>query len=132
MKDKPVELWAPEEFWALTPEQRADMCNGCGPNGIGAILVPDTIWGLRITEACDIHDFMFAVGQTYEDFLRANRVFMNNIVRIIQARTRTWIMKWLRYRRAYKYFEAVSLLGGPYFWKGKNRPEEVRETILEW
>lgn len=123
---KPVGLWAPEAFWRLTKRQIDEMCNGCGPDGIGAILVPDTLWGIRITAACNIHDYMYAVGETIDDKARADRVFLNNMVRIIQAESRTRVMKWLRYRRAYKYFEAVNLLGGPYYWAGKNSPDEVR------
>lgn len=37
------------EYWDLTEEDRFEICNGCGPKGKG-YLVPDTIWGLNISQ----------------------------------------------------------------------------------
>jgi len=47
---KDFELFAPSIFWDLTPEERENYTNGCGPKGLG-FLVPDTIYGCRITPA---------------------------------------------------------------------------------
>ena len=41
---------APDEYWALTPEQKEELTNGCGPKAIEAI-IPDKILGLSIEEA---------------------------------------------------------------------------------
>jgi len=41
---------APDLYWKLTPEQKANLCNGCGPKAIEP-LVPDHILGLNIEEA---------------------------------------------------------------------------------
>ena len=41
---------APKEFWLLAEEELAIISNGCGPKKFG-YLVPDTVWGLSITEA---------------------------------------------------------------------------------
>jgi hypothetical protein len=43
-------LIAPEEYWQLTPEQKDELTNGCGPKSIEA-LIPDSILGLNIEEA---------------------------------------------------------------------------------
>jgi hypothetical protein len=113
-------LYAPARYWLLDPEAHREICNGCGPKGFG-LFVPDTIWGLPITEACDIHDFMYAMGETEEDRREADRVFLNNLLRLVEGGCR-WLRP-LRRRRALTYARAVMALGGPAFWSGKNPPE---------
>jgi hypothetical protein len=124
-------LFAPPEFWALTPGQRADICNGCGTKGLVGFLVPDTLWGLRITAACDIHDFMYAIGATIRDKETADRVFLNNMLRIINEHTHYDWLKRLRAGRAQNYYRAVVHFGGPAFWAGKNKPEEEGPAWIE-
>jgi hypothetical protein len=41
---------APIGYWELTPEQKAELCNGCGPKAVEP-LVPDKVLGLDIEEA---------------------------------------------------------------------------------
>jgi hypothetical protein len=122
---KPVELYAPQSYIQATPEERRQVVNGCGAGGWLRHLVPDRIYGLKVEEACDIHDWMYATGLTIEDKELADRVFLNNLLRIIDANTRWGWLRRLRYLRARKYFEAVQHFGGPAFWKGKNQPEEL-------
>jgi hypothetical protein len=45
-----MKLRAPDEYWELTPEQKEELTNGCGPKTIEP-LIPDKIWGLSIEEA---------------------------------------------------------------------------------
>lgn len=123
-----VRLYAPPEFWQLTPAEKEKRCNGCGPKGYG-LFIPDTIWGLRITPACDIHDFMYALGETEADKCEADRVFLNNMIRLIDAAGSWSIVRWLRQRRAMTYYQAVHELGGPAFWSGKN-PRSHEGMIL--
>lgn len=118
-------LYAPEEYWCLTQVQREEMTNGCGTRGLIGLLVPDTIYGLDVSEACRIHDFQYAVGSTPEEKDSADRAFINNLLRIIDANTKwKWLRK-LRAERARTYYHAVCNFGGPAFWDGKNRPEEM-------
>ena len=35
-----------------------EVCNGAGPGRIGDLFVPDSFWGLVITDAADVHDLM--------------------------------------------------------------------------
>ena len=119
------ELFAPSGYWTLTEAARDELCNGCGPDGILSILVPDTLYGLRITPACNIHDYMYALGKTIEDKDSADRAFLNNMVRIVDAGTRWRWLKRLRIRRAKIYYRAVAELGGAYFWAGKNSLNEM-------
>lgn len=113
-------LFAPENYVWATPEIRAMVANGCGPGGWKIDLIPDTIWGLSITEACNIHDWMYTTGETLADKEEADRVFLNNILRLIDAADSIWLLRKLRRIRAREYFEAVSHFGGPAFWDGKN------------
>lgn len=129
-------LFAPPEYWKLTLKEHKEICNGAGPKGYGP-LVPDTIWGLNITQAANIHDYMYHTGKTIKDKEEADRVFLNNMNRIIQESIKKkldlnffqalWLkqLAWLRFQRVSKYFSAVCLYGGPSFWKGKNQGTNV-------
>ena len=122
---KPVELYAPQSYIQANPHDRTYRVNGCGPGGWLNRLVPDTIYGLDVSEACNIHDWMYFVGLTIEDKERADRVMLNNLIRIIDANTSFGWLRRLRYRRARTYYDAVCTFGGPFFWHGKNPPEEL-------
>lgn len=115
-----VKLYAPELYISASPEVRATVVNGCGPAGWKGRLIPDTIWGLKITEACNIHDWMYTTGETIADKDESDRVFLNNILRLIDAAGGWRLLIKLRYQRAQEYFEFVRTFGGPYFWDGKN------------
>lgn len=120
-----VVLSAPESYWLASPAELARICNGCGTSHSGWI-VPDTMYLLDITPACSIHDWCYHVGETIDDKEQADRVFLNNLLRLIAKAPSGRIfllgklITLLRNRRALKYFEAVSLLGGPAFWAGKS------------
>jgi hypothetical protein len=122
---KAVELYAPPSYIQATPEERKRVVNGCGPGGWLRLLVPETMYGLDVSEACNIHDWMYVTGLTIEDKDTADRVFLNNLLRIIDANTSWWLLRRLRYRRARTYYNAVHDFGGPAFWHGKNQPEEL-------
>lgn len=113
-------LYAPPSYRRAPRFDRERVCNGCGAKGWQRYLIPDTFYCLDISEACNIHDWMYAKGQTIEDKWRADRVFLNNLERLIQAAGGPWLLRFLRRRRAVKYYAAVDLFGGPAFWKGKN------------
>lgn len=100
---------------------------GCGPGSIGDKLVPDKLlWICDIRLACAIHDFMYKTGQTIEDKKKADRVFLNNAQRIIGCHEYPFFIHDLLLICAYRYYRAVVKYGGPAFWKGKNKPEEVQ------
>lgn len=115
-----MELYAPNSYWELSDSARAEIVNGCGTRGIIGLLVPDTILGLSIKAACNIHDYMYHVGLTIDDKKEADRVFLNNMLRLIDGGWR--IFKIPRIHRARIYYDAVKYCGGPAFWDGKNKP----------
>ncbi len=133
-------LWAPESFWyalARNPGEIARVCNGVGSPGSWTYhLIPDTVWGLDVTPASDIHDWMYTYplkfqsdAEALEWKAKADRALLNNMVRLFERAERdSWLARrlaWLRRRRARLYYEAVANFGGPSFWEGRNRPQET-------
>lgn len=118
--EEAVLLYAPEQYWGLSQNVKKQLVNGCGTAGWKGKLIPDTIWGLNIKPSCNIHDFMYGVGETIEDKDEADRSFRNNMLRQIETAGGPKWLQWLRRRRAQKYYLAVAELGGPAFWKDKN------------
>ncbi len=113
-------LYAPDSFIEASLEMKKAVCNGCGPAGWKRRFVPDTIWGLDICPVCDIHDWMYFKGQSHEDKVTADRVFLYNMQRTVMFYTDSGLLLKLRLRRAQTYYKAVVDLGGPAFWAGKN------------
>lgn len=67
----------------------------------------------------------YLIGETHADKESADRSFLYNLQRRIEAQDSWWWIKKLRHRRAKTYYEAVRMFGGPAFWAGKNLPEEM-------
>ena len=88
---------------------------------MGGLFVPNTLWGLSITEACNVHDFMYFEGGNEKEKAEADRAFLNNMVRIIDAQSGP-LLKWLRRYRAITYYSTVRDFGGPRFWTNSNKP----------
>lgn len=104
---------APAGYFLLTEEEKKEVCNGAGPKGIGW-LVPDTIYGVSITEAANIHDFMYVGGFSKED---ADTLFLQNMLALINAHKGSEVLRYLRVARAHTYYYSVKLFGG-FFRKG--------------
>jgi len=132
-----MKLFAPESYWTAKAHGHVHefVDGGCGPGKFGDWLVPDTILGVNVTPACEIHDWMYLMGRTIEDKNKADRAFRNNLIRLIRAAKRPrlvpkciWrrITRW-RLRTAQLYYEAVRDFGGHAFWEGKNKNSEYRE-----
>ena len=133
MKNVKVKLFSPEmygdqpcSFFDATNEQIQQYTNGCG-SGSGEKYVPDKLLGLSIRNACLIHDWMYAFGASTEDKKRADFVFLNNMIRIIESRNGFFLLKKARLYLARVYYMTVKYLGGPYFWDSKNSDDEFLE-----
>lgn len=88
--------------------------------------VPDTVWGLSVRPACDIHDWMWAHATDIAGMDAGNRVFLNNMLRIVEARG-GWLRRFRR-RRCYAYYLAVAKFGSHHFWRGKNPTNTEQEV----
>lgn len=113
-------IFAPASFKLATLSTKAKICNGCGAANAKFDFVPDTIYGLYIGYACHIHDWMYHEGRTIEDKEEADRVFRNNVLRIIKRYSKWYHPEFLMRRRAQLYYKGVDWFGGPAFWEGKN------------
>lgn len=96
------------------------IANGCGPQGWKEKIVPDSILGCKVKEACAIHDVDYEEGSTIEEKDSADRTLLNNLLRLIDGRTTTWLAKKMllmpRKKLAYVYYVAVCKFGGPAYW----------------
>lgn len=68
---------------------------------------------------------MYSEGKVIEDKEEADRTFLNNMIRTIDAKSSSWL-KWIRRSRAMSYYSAVRDFGGIAFWKGKNPPGTMK------
>ena len=119
-----MKLYAPKSYWDSTLKLRKKITNGCGAKN--GIKVPNTMWGLDISHACNVHDWMFYEGKTLADFYFANAVFIMNLALIIMSANR-WLAI-LRLARATKYFIAVQELGSSAYWVDKVENKEMNIT----
>ena len=118
-----AKLFAPPEFW----RDKTYLSNGCGPGHTGDMWVPDGLLFCNIKIACSIHDFMYANGENINDKAEADRVFLNNMLRLIAESNPSWLRSIRRWLAGW-YYKAVDRYGGPAFWADKNKPEEMREV----
>ena len=118
-------IFAPKSYWRATEEEREAVCNGCGTKGIGSV-IPEYLWGVCVTQACQIHDWMYHLGDTIEDKRAADRVFLNNMLRLIKRADKFFLVQRLQRRSAFGFYLAVRDFGGPAYWAGKNSDDEFR------
>jgi len=120
-------LFADPECWEFKKKFPDEFKSyGCGPGGIGDILVPDTVYFLSIRDACRIHDWGYrhSLGNSEEDRARHDRILLNNSIRIVAGQTYFNIIRTLRYRRCRTYYDMVRFFGGPAYWNERN-PENT-------
>jgi len=108
------DLLAPESYWLASDEVIAEYTGGCGPGKIGDWLVPDTMLGESVFLACQIHDWMYHCGITAEDKRIADKVFLWNMVALIDDGE---FLDTIRLRTVMAYYQAVSKHGGSSFSK---------------
>jgi hypothetical protein len=80
--------------------------NGCGPDGLGA-LVPNSVLGLELTEACDVHDHMCIRCANLVEEIITDGVFAFNIIARVVSKSNKF-MVWPRLLLVMKYIIAVS------------------------
>ncbi len=108
---KGINLYAPSDFWEMSNEEISKISNGCGAAGAAIDYVPDTIYGLNISPACDIHDYGYYRGGTINDKYIDDLFLLINTMEIIKEKTNWKLLKILRLNRALKYFYMVDFYG---------------------
>lgn len=100
-------------WWSTIPEAHRDaQMNGCGPSSWKLKL--NTIWGLDVSPACNVHDVEYAFGNNRSS---ADARFFANLCLLIAQGSR-WLFP-LRMLRAFAMFTAVRE-GGAKHYLGEN------------
>jgi len=104
-------------FWPGMP--LADLRHSCGAGeGIGDLIVPEKIFGLRVTPSCSIHDLAWDYAEpTWADFHQSNSMFFHNLLELIRVQSANVFMRKLRYGMAVNYYLAVDSVGAGIFKK---------------
>lgn len=110
-------MFAPRSYWEATPKARAEACNGCGAKGALIDFVPDQLVGMDIEEECNVHDWMYTLGETEGDKRLADLVFLINI--LLKCYDSPAGLRLLRRRLGFDFYLAVAELGRMAFWSGK-------------
>jgi hypothetical protein len=127
MNKIPEVLKAHADYWELSPIECAEICNGCGTEGWKGKLIPETMYGMCVSEACDIHDHRYHMGGVEKDRTAADKEFRKNIHVII--RRNEWWLRAVRYVRAYIYYASVHNFGWTAFnYKDEKERQHVKDT----
>jgi hypothetical protein len=125
-----MKLFASEKCWKFKAEH-PDIFDsfGCGPGGIGDFLVPDTIYGLSIKPACQVHDwdYRFGEGHSEEERKKADKRFLTNMFLIIDDHGGNFIIMALRRRRAKEYYLAVRWFGAAAYFEERSNDNQFCE-----
>ena len=99
------------DFKGASPETWATF--GCGPGGVGDYLVPDTMWGLDISEACRVHDwyYRFFKDRSTEAKALADKLMLLNTLLIVDNQSSNFFVKALRRIRCRTYYTMVRTFG---------------------
>ena len=118
-------LTVSDSYRRALPEVVASVVNGCGPGGWKYDLVPDTIYGLKVTESCNSHDWDYHMGETDADKAAADLQLLCNLIATIDHAAKRSVagkvLKPLRYQRAFEYYLTVKEFGHDAFWHGKEK-----------
>jgi hypothetical protein len=98
-------------FKAEHPEEWATF--GCGPGGVGDYLVPDTMWGLDISEACRVHDwyYRFFRDRSLDAKRLADGFMLTNTLQIVNTQSSNFFVRALRRVRCHTYHKMVKTFG---------------------
>ena len=88
---------------------------GCGPGKFGNRIVPNSILGISIKEACCIHDMMYRMCNNENEKILADLELFGNGVRIINQKSKNKFTSFLRAIIISWYFLAVFYGGGSAF-----------------
>jgi hypothetical protein len=124
-----MRLFADEKCWQFAQRfPDAWVQFGCGPGKFGAMIIPDRLLGISFKTACRIHDwyYQYAQDRTEEGLFAADRIFLNNMLRIVAAAGGFQLLIWLRRRLAHMYFMSVRKWGGPCYHDSRNTSDEFR------
>lgn len=108
---------APVEWYNLEEHEREAHSNGCGPGALSNV-IPNSIMGLSIRRACDVHDWMYVEGKTPKDRQTADNLFLNNMRALIRKGS-PWLAP-MRNAIAWTMYRIVVAFGSKAFKEASN------------
>ena len=102
-----IRLYAPQEYLQASNDKKFKICNGCGPDNILHRIIPNSIFGVDVTEACNIHDWMTTNSRDLTERLHADSVFFANLKKLINKAGGSTLLRWLRVSAARLYHYSV-------------------------
>jgi hypothetical protein len=106
-KENKEGLIAPPSYWIKGHMNIQKQLNGCGPSLLPPWLVPDSLIGTKITESCNIHDWMYHEASTLKDYQKADEIFLKNLDK--QIKNKSKILYFARKALSYIYYGAVRI-----------------------
>ncbi len=85
--------------------------NGCGPKGVVGKLIPDSLLGVSVHEACNLHDERYHQGGTSEERWRADQKFLGDMLSAIEKEKGSGLIDQARKLVAYIYYYSVRIFG---------------------
>jgi len=116
-------LYAPPSYWSLSEIEKQKICNGCGAKG-GMKFIDGSF-----KEPCNIHDYMYQVGETDDDKMLADVTFYVNMQNVANATKNPFKRLFLK-ARAKTFYKAVKLFGEEAFYKSKVEALQKREVKI--
>jgi len=116
---KPVKILACMNPLLINIDDYESYC-GAG-KGFGDTIIPDKIWGAKVSPACWAHDFEWAqCPATWDAYHAANSRFLHNLQALVVAQSCNWLTRNLRLLGCQSYYRAVDTFGAVVFWRLKN------------
>lgn len=107
-------LLAPESYWKLSNDEKYEITNGCGP-ARATNLIPDSVFGVDLAKACDIHDYTYTRPETMMDRADADDLFLVNMHRAVAQSLRSPFLQVMAFFAVNLYYLTVRLFGRRYF-----------------
>ena len=89
--------------------------NGCGPSGLVGKIIPDSLLGVSVHEACNIHDVLYSKGGSSQDRKEADEDFLKMMLEKLKDSPKKPFLNSLRKFQAYLYFWSVRIFGRYFF-----------------
>lgn len=128
-------VFIPDWFGEYSDEELEEMGLQCGTNDGRwswlTVFVPESIHGVEIFPACAMHDLRYARGGSEQDKLKADRLFLNDLLTLVNKGAEEEDISGIelrsRHRQAFGYYVAVDTFGDAAF----NIIEGKQNTQLE-
>ena len=104
---------APASWWVMPPSDRERYSSGCGPDNLGIDL--RSLYGTDIYVACQIHDYMYALGGSEDDRIFADAIMRENMMSMAMSEQISSLVLWERKTTIHAYYVSTRSFGWIFF-----------------